>query len=159
MAKVKINGLGVRAFGGLSPYGNTTILSFAFATNATGAAINSDSTAALAVNDVVDLGELPEGFRLSDAQVFVTTPMTAAVTGKLGFAYSDGANDASVPQDDAYFLAAGAVLNAAGRLRANGTKLVTLPKPARLILTIAGADNAKASEIRVEVIGELKGPR
>ena len=159
MAKVKLKNARIGVFGGLSPYGNATILGFALKTNATGAAIGSDSTAALDIGDVVDLGELPEGMRLADAQLFVTTPMSASVTGKLGFIYTDGVDSSDVPQDDAYFIASGAVLNAAGRLRANGTKLVTLPKPARLVLTVAGATNAKASELRVEVIGELKGPR
>ena len=130
MAKVKVKNARIGTFGGLSPYGNATVLGYALKTNAAGAVINSDSTAALAL-----------------------------VTGKLGFVYSDGVDSTEVPQDDAYFLTAGAVLNAAGRLRANGTKLVTLPKPARLVLTIAGAANAKASDLRVEVIGELKGPR
>ena len=159
MAKVKVKNARIGTFGGLSPYGNATVLGYALKTNAAGAVINSDSTEALAIGDVVDLGELPEGLRLVDAQLFVSTAMTALVTGKLGFVYSDGTDSTEVPQDDAYFLTAGAVLNAAGRLRANGTKLVTLPKPARLVLTIAGAANAKASDLRVEVIGELKGPR
>lgn len=159
MAKVKVKNARIGTFGGLSPYGNATILGFTLKTNATGAVINSDSTAALAIGDVVDLGELPEGLRLADAQLFVSTAMTAAVTGKLGFVYSDGVDSTEVPQDDAYFIAAGGALNATGRLRANGTKLVTLPKPARLVLTIAGAANAKASDLRVEVLGELKGPR
>lgn len=159
MAKVKVKNARTGTFGGLSPYGNATILGFTLKTNATGAVINSDSTAPLAVGDVIDLGELPEGLRLVDAQVFVTNAMTAVVTGKLGFVYADGTDSADAPQDDAYFISAGGVLNAVGRLRANGAKLVTLPKPARLVLTIAGAANAKASDLRVEVVGELKGPR
>lgn len=46
-----------------------------------------------------------------------------------------------------------------GRVRAAGSKLLTLPKSARLILTIAGAANAKVSDLNVVVTGELKGPR
>ena len=84
---------------------------------------------------------------LEDASIFITTAMTASVTGSLGFKYEDGVDDAKVPQDAAYFISGGS-LATAGRLRANTGKLVTLPKPARLILTIAGAANAKASDIR-----------
>ena len=159
MAKIVLQATRRGQFGGFTPYGNATLLPFVLKTNALGAAIGSDTAVAIASGDVVDLGELPEGMRLLDAQLIVTTAMTAAVTGSLGFVYSDGVNSTEVPQDAAYFLAAGAVLNATGRLRANGTKVVTLPKSARLILTTAGAANAKASEIRVEVLGELVGPR
>lgn len=158
MAKVAINQYHKRQFGGFSPFGNVTSLAYTLKTNAAGAALQSDSAAALANGDVVDLGPLPEGMRLEDASVFVTTGMTATVTGKLGFVYEDGEDSADVPQDDAYF-ASGMDLATAGRIRANGSKLVTLPKPARLVLTIGTADNAKASDLTVVVHGELTGPR
>lgn len=158
MATIKCKTARQRQFGGVTPYGNLTSLGFYLATNATGVVIDADSTAPLAVGDVVDLGELPEGMNLEDAQVIVSTGMTATVTGALGFKYADGVNDPAVPQDAAYFLSA-ANLASAGRVRANGSKLVTLPKPARLILTIAGAANAKVSDLKVLVTGELKGPR
>ena len=77
--------------------------------------------------------------------------------GNLGFKYT-GTDSADVPQDASYFLKDGD-LATVGRVRANGSKLVTLPKPARLILTVSGAANAKASEIQIIVTGELKGPR
>lgn len=148
----------VLQFGGASPYGNLTALPFVLATTTTGAVIESNSTAPIAIGDVIELGSLPEGMRLDDAQVFVTTAMTAAVTGSLGFKYADGLDSTGVPQDTAYFINAGA-LHTAGRLRATGTKNLTLPKEAILTLTIAGAANAKASDIKVVVSGELTGPR
>jgi len=68
-------------------------------------------------------------------------------------------DSAEVPQDAAYF-GTGLNLAAAARLRASAAKaLVTLPKPARLILTTAVEDNAKASKIEVLVSGELQGAR
>ncbi|ENU18652.1 hypothetical protein F994_02779 [Acinetobacter bohemicus ANC 3994] len=158
MANIKKKDGRYGQFGGFSPYGNLTALTYLLATNATGAVLESDSTAAVGIGDVIDLGELPEGMRLDDAQVFVTTGMTATVTGSLGFKYTDGVNDAATPQDAAHFISAGD-LAAVGRLRATGAKLITLPKPARLILTVAGAANAKVSDIKVVVYGELKGPR
>lgn len=159
MAKVILKQYGKRQFGGAAgAYGNTTTLQFQFATGSTGGALNADSATPIAVGDVVDLGPLPEGFRLDDAQVIVTTGLTATITGSLGFAYEDGENDAGVPQDAAYF-GSGIDLAAAGRKRAAGSKLVVLPKPARLILTTAVAANAKASAINVLVSGELQGPR
>ena len=158
MATVTLKQVQKRQFGGFTPYGNVTALLFALATAANGSAVGSDSTAALAAGDVVDLGPLPEGMRLDDASVFVTTGMTATITGSLGFKYEDGQDSTAVPQDAAYF-GAGIDLATTGRKRATGSKLVTLPKPARLILTTAVAANAKASDIKVLVTGELTGPR
>ena len=158
MATIKKKPSGYGQFGGFSPYGNVTALAFFLATNASGAVIDSDTTVAVASGDVIDLGELPEGMRLDDAQILIKTGMTATVTGSLGFKYADGVNSTEVPQDAAYFISTGD-LATAGRLRANTGKLATLPKAARLILTTGGAANAKASDIKVIVSGELKGPR
>ncbi|MDN5515676.1 MAG: hypothetical protein L0G82_10605 [Pseudomonas sp.] len=157
MPTVTLKTLNLRQFGNV-PYGNVTNLVFPLTTNADGAAVNSDSAAAIASGDVIDLGPLPEGMRLDDASVFVTDGMTATITGSLGFKYADGVDSAEVPQDAAYF-GAGIDLAAAGRKRATGSKLVTLPKPARLILTTAVAANAKVSDIKVLVSGEQVGPR
>ena len=142
-----------------SPYGNATTLRYLLATNAAGAVLNTDDLVTpLAVGDVVDIGPLIEGMRLDDVLVVVQTGMTAAVKGNIGFRYEDGVDDALVPQDAAYFATA-ADLATAGRIRGATSKLVTLPKPARLILTVSGADNAKASEISIIVTGEQVGPR
>ena len=157
MATVSLKSALKRQFGN-NPYGNLSVLSFALATLASGAAADSDSTAAIAVGDVIDLGPLPEGLRLDDAQIIVTTGMTATITGSLGFKYEDGTDSTEAPQDAAYF-GSGIDLAAAGRKRAAGTKLLTLAKPARLILTTAVAANAKASDIKVLVYGEQVGAR
>ena len=142
-----------------SPYGNTTTVGYRLKANTGGVLANSDSTTAPKAGDVIDLGELLEGWFLTDAQVFITEGLSATVTGKLGFAYEDGVDDIDVPQDDAYFIKAGADLATAGRLRADGSNLVVLPKPARLILTLAGAANTKEADIKVTVTGELTGYR
>ena len=143
---------------GITPYGNLTALHFVLETNATGAAINSNSTAAIAIGDVVRLGVLPAGFKLTDSQVVVQTGLTAAVTGKLGFAYTDGVDVVGVAaQDDDYF-GAGLVLSAAARLRNVTTNsAVILPKDAYLTLTTAGAANAKAARVEVTVLGIIQG--
>ena len=157
MATVSLKSALKRQFGN-NPYGNLSVLSFALATLASGAAADSDSTAAIAAGDVIDLGPLPEGLRLDDAQIIVTTGMTATITGSLGFKYEDGTDSTEAPQDAAYF-GSGIDLAAAGRKRATGTKLLTLAKPARLILTTAVAANAKASDIKVLMYGEQVGAR
>ena len=157
MATVSLKSALKRQFGN-NPYGNLSVLSFALATLASGAAADSDSTAAIAAGDVIDLGPLPEGLRLDDAQIIVTTGMTATITGSLGFKYEDGTDSTEAPQDAAYF-GSGIDLAAAGRKRATGTKLLTLAKPARLILTTAVAANAKTSDIKVLVYGEQVGAR
>lgn len=146
-------------FGATVPFGNMSVLTYYADTNATGALINSDTDTPVKTGDVIDLGELPEGFCMTDATLFVMTGMTATATASLGFRYEDGEDDTDVPQDAEYFIAAGADVATAGRLRADGSKLVILPKTARLILTMAGASNAKASKIRVAVTGELTGSK
>lgn len=159
MATIKKNQFRTRQFGGFTPYGNVTSLLFALATNAAGAVVDSNSAAAVAAADVVDLGPLPEGMRLDEATVKVITGMTATITGSLGFVYEDGVNDGDVPQDPAYF-GTGLNLATAAVLRSVAVKAtVVLPKPARLVLTTAVAANAKASAIEVLVQGELLGPR
>ena len=158
MATIKKKFIGDKQFGGFTPYGNVTTIRATLQTNATGAAIHSDSAAAIGVADVVVLEKLPEGLLLEDAQVIVSTPMTASATGSLGFIYADGVDSTDVPQDAAYF---GTGLNAAtaGRIRTSSTKApVRLAKEAYLVWTQAGAANAKASRIDVIVHGERMGP-
>lgn len=159
MATIKKKSIGEQQFGGAVPFGNLTIYRATLETGSTGAALNADSTAALAVNDVVVLDTLPQGMLLSDAQIIISTAMTAAVTGSLGFVYADGVDSTEAPQDAAYFGAALA-LNATARLRCATAKApVKLAKEAYLTLTITGAANAKASRIDVLVQGERMGPK
>ncbi|MNV91950.1 hypothetical protein D3C71_1864960 [compost metagenome] len=121
--------------------------------------MRSNSEAPLGIGDKVYLQMLPEGFRLEDSQTIVSVALTAAVTGSLGFEYADGVDSAEVPQDAAYF-GAGLVLNATGRLRTASVKApVTLAKEAYLVLTIAGAANAKAGRVDVIVHGERLGAK
>ena len=159
MAKITRKTASQPQYGGFSPYGNLTALYYQVATNATGAVIESDSTAAVASGDVIDLGPIPAGMRLDDVLITVSTAMSASVTGKLGFAYADGVDSTAVPQNDAYF-GTGYALSAAAVLRKTATTApIRLPKEARLILTTGGAANAKASQIDVRIAGELTGPR
>ena len=157
MANVKLKGIGFNQFGGVNPEGNLTTYRARLDTVASGAASNSNSTAALAVTDKVYLNTLPAGMTLETATVIVSTAMTAGVTGSLGFEYADGIDVPAVPQDASYF-GAGIVLSAAARLaNASSKALVTLPKEAWLILTIAGAANAKVSRTDFVVHGERLG--
>ncbi|MBB6559589.1 hypothetical protein HNP48_002256 [Acidovorax soli] len=156
MPTIKINDNRLNQFGGAAQYGNVTTLRYPVATNAAGAVIGSNSAAAVAAGDVIDLGPLPSGFLLEDAQLLVKVGMTATITGSLGFKYEDGVNDTKVPEDAALF-GTGLNLATAGRIRTATSRLVTLPKPARLILTTAVAANAKASDIVAIVHGERMG--
>ena len=158
MATIKKKFIGDKQFGGFTPYGNVTTLRALLETNAAGAVINSDTLTGIAVGDVVILEKLPEGFLLEDAQLIVSTGMTATATGSLGFIYVDGVDSAEAPQDAAYF---GTGLNAAAaaRLRTTSSKApVRLAKEAYLVWTQAVVANAKASRIDVIVHGERMGP-
>ena len=135
-----------------TPYGTATTLHYQCATNSTGAVIGSDVATGVASGDVVRMGILPAGMRLDDAKTIVSTGWTATVTGKLGFAYVDGVDSTSVPQDDDYF-GSGITIATAGRYAASNTAVrpVVLPKDAYLILTTGAAANAKASQTDVLV--------
>ena len=65
---------------GAAPFGNTSTLYFQVKTNASGALIDSDSIAAIASGDKLDLGPLPAGMSLDDVTVTISTVMTASVT-------------------------------------------------------------------------------
>lgn len=129
-------------FGGV-PFGNRIALEYNLTTTSAGAVVDSDSTSAAASGDVVRIGIFPAGTRLIGSLAIVSDAFTASVTAKIGFAYVDGVDDSSVPQDDDYFYAAVA-LNTAGRYVATntGVRPVTLPKDAYVIVTIGGANNA-----------------
>lgn len=136
---------------GATPWGNLNVLHFILKTGANGGALDADSNAPIAAGDKVRLGVLPAGSTLVDSQAVVSTALTAAVSGNLGFEYVDGVDDAKVPQDAAYFGAA-LDLATAARLRNATTKApVTLPKDAFLVLTTAGAANDKAGRVDVVV--------
>lgn len=145
-----------RGFGDV-PYGNLSHIAAQLKTNASGAALGSDSTAAVANGDKVKLVLLPAGLTMLEMLLIVSVAFTALVTCKLGFEYADGVDSTNVPQDDDYF-GTGITLHTAGVYRKSAaTAPVTLPKDAWLILTTAGADNAKAAQADVSVIGELTG--
>lgn len=155
MAKITVKSMASNRLGA-KPLG-VEPLHFVLTTNAIGIVQNADKAAALAIGDVVNLGVLPAGFKLLDAQVVVVDAMKASTTAKLGFAYADGVDDTAVPQDDDYF-GTGLVLSAAARLRnATANKAVTLPKNAHLTLTLAGAANDEASHVEVIVFGIFEG--
>ena len=148
--------LNQKQFGGV-PYGNRAVLDYNLTTNATGAFIESDVATGIALGDKVRLGVLPAGFRMTDSQAIISTAFTALVTANLGFEYVDGVDSAAVPQSATYF-GTGLVLNAVGRLRnATTAAPVTLPKDAYLILTTAGAANAKVAVLDIDIEGVLTG--
>lgn len=139
-------------------YGNAWTANYPFATNASGVFVDSDQATAVLIGDVVRLGILPAGLSLQTALVAINDAFTASTTGKLGFAYVDGVDDATVPQDDDYFLTA-TTLATAARLVANNAavKPVKLPKDAFLTLTIAGANQAAVGELTAMIYGILTG--
>jgi len=151
----KTSGNGVQI--GNTPWGNLSALRYTLKTDAAGKVINGDSTEAPAANDVINLGHLPAGFRYVDSQVSVVTGMKATATADLGFAYQDGVDDASVPQDADYF-GAGLNVATAARLRnATTNASLVLPKDANLLFTLKTVGNDKASDIEVVIFGIAEG--
>lgn len=156
MATITKKHLAERQIGGV-PYGNVSSLQFSLTTNSTGAALNSDSTSAIAEGDKVILGLLPAGFKLQDATFVVSDAFTASVTADIGFEYVDGVDSTAVPQDADYF-GNDIAINTLGRYRqATTVAPVTLPKDAYLTLVTAGAANAAVGVLDAIIVGELVG--
>lgn len=139
------------------PYGNKTALKFKIETNASGVLVDGDQATAFVQTNVARLGVLPAGADLLDALAIVSDAFTASVTFDIGFAYVDGVDSTSVPQDDNYFF--DNLANAAGRTRANNAAVapVKLPKDAWLIATVAGANNASAGVMDIVIETILNG--
>lgn len=140
------------------PYGNSWMQRYNLTTNASGVLVDSDQATAIAIADVVRLGILPAGVEYHSVTTIISDAFTASTTFKLGFAYVDGVDVTAVPQDDDFFIIAGASLATAARLAATGIAApVTLPKDAYLILTNAGAAHASAGVADFIVQGQSVG--
>lgn len=156
MATITKKRLAESQFGG-APYGNTSTLRYNLTTNASGAAVNSDTTAAIASGDKVILGILPAGTLLQDSTAIVSDAFSASVTANIGFEYVDGVDSTTVPQDASYFFASLA-LSSTSRTRQSTAKApVKLPKDAYLIATTGGAANAVVGVLDVLVEAEQVG--
>jgi hypothetical protein len=141
-------------------YGNLSALWYKLTLGSTGAVSDSDSTAVVGIGDKIRIGVLPGGLTPFDLQGVISDAWTASVTCKIGFEYVDGVDDAAVPQDDAYFVAAGQSLATVALFRKTAkTAPVTLAKDAWLTLTTAGAATDAAGILDLIVIGELSGPK
>ncbi|HEZ0648854.1 TPA: hypothetical protein ACLALY_000135 [Neisseria meningitidis] len=155
MAKIHVRNNGGNRFGGV-PYGNMAVEHYRIVAKENGAILGADAYGPPKANDVLVLGVLEQGFRLDDAQIIVKTGMSSGITADVGFVYADGADDANVPQDAAYF-ASGANFASAARIRCQSAKLVTLPKQALLTVTLKGADSEAAADIDILIYGEKFG--
>jgi hypothetical protein len=141
-------------------YGNVSGLRYNLTLGSTGAVSDSDSAAVVGIGDTVRIGVMPAGFTLYDMTAIISNAFTASTTAKVGFAYVDGIDDTDVPQNDAYFVAAGQSLASTAIFRKTAvTAPVTLPKEAYLTLLTAGAATNEAGVIDFIVFGELSGPK
>jgi hypothetical protein len=146
-----------RRHGG-APYGNVWRQRYKMVTNASGVIVDSDQATAILINDVVRLGIIPAGTELQNAELIISDAFAASTTCKIGFQYVDGVDSTAVPQNDAFFFAAGTVLSSLARLVNSATVApVVLPKDAYLILTNAGANHSAVGILDVIVTGEVVG--
>lgn len=155
MAKIHVRNNGGNRFGGV-PYGNMAVEHYRIVAKEDGTILGADAYGPPKADDVLVLGVLEQGFRLDDAQIIVKTGMASGVTADVGFVYADGADDANVPQDAAYFASAADFASAAC-IRCQSAKLVTLPKQALLTVTLKGADSKAAADIDILIYGEKFG--
>ncbi|HEZ3608719.1 TPA: hypothetical protein WH920_001157 [Neisseria meningitidis] len=155
MAKIHVKNNGGNRFGGV-PYGNMAVEHYRIVAKEDGTILGADAYGPPKADDVLVLGVLEQGFRLDDAQIIVKTAMSSGITADVGFVYADGADDANVPQDAAYF-ASDADFASAARIRCQSAKLVTLPKQALLTVTLKEAESEAAADIDILIYGEKFG--
>lgn len=155
MAKIHVRNNGGNRFGGV-PYGNMAVEHYRIVAKEDGTILGADAYGPPKADDVLVLGVLEQGFRLDDAQIIVKTAMSSGITADVGFVYADGADDANVPQDAAYF-ASDVDFASAARIRCQSAKLVTLPKQALLTVTLKEADSEAAADIDILIYGEKFG--
>lgn len=141
------------------PYGNMTGLHFTFETNSSGYYLDSDTPAAAVGNgDIVQIGVIPAGFQIWEYWANISDAFTADSTFQIGFAYVDGVDSTSVPQDADYFCAATTAASQAVLKKTNvAVRPLTIPKDAYLIITNAGAAQAAAGQLDVLILGVAKG--
>jgi len=157
MADIKKNYIDtVSQFGGV-PYGNTTTLEFDMNTTS-GVVDDSNVATAVQIDDVIEIGVLPAGFRIMDALIIISAVYTASSTFTIGFAYVDGVDDANVPEDADYFTADLAA-DSAARTPADNTAVapIELPKAAYLTIDNGVAAQATTGAVTVLVQGILRG--
>ena len=146
-----------RRHGGV-PYGNVWRQRYNMTTNASGVIVDSDQATAILINDVVRLGIIDGGTELQNAEAIISDAFAASTTCKIGFQYVDGVDVTAVPQDDDFFIIAGASLATAARLLSTGIAApVVLPKDAYLILTSAGANHASVGIVDFIIRGQSVG--
>lgn len=144
------------------PYGNRSVLQYTLVTNSSGvlvdpetAAVASDHTDAVQAADTILTGIIPAGTRILDCKALVSNVGQASTTATIGFAYVDGVDSTTVPQDADYFFAALA-LDAQSRTAANNLAVVplTLPKDAYLTVlnNVAAQDEAMRLDILIECV-------
>jgi hypothetical protein len=139
-------------------YGNKSVIHIPYECNASGIIAGSSKATAVAIGDVVYLMKIPKGTRIGlGSRLIVSDAFTALTTLSLGFKYVDGVDVTAVPQNAAFFLAAGTVTSAVAHLVATpALRPVVLPKDAYLILTVAGAAYAEAgiADILLDMVFE-----
>jgi 3D (Asp-Asp-Asp) domain-containing protein len=142
---------------GGTPYGDMVSYPYSFATTSGGVPTDSDATVAMTAADTIKLGIIPAGTKLLDMIAYLSDAFTATATAKIGFAYVDGVDDAAVPQDADYFVAALDLNTVAVSRKTNAAPPVTLQKDAYLVMDLDVATLAAAGRLDIQVIGQLVG--
>ena len=159
-----VNMLPQQAHIGSSPDGDMTSLHYTIYSNASGiivdgsGVLNSNDASAVASGDIIQLGVIPQGFKMYNVDMIVSTAASASATASIGFAYTDGVDVTATPQNATFGFSAKTIATAAYLRQDQPNPPVVLPKDAYLILTNGGATWAKACQIDVVVTGKYLGP-
>ena len=160
MATINRKGAQPAGFGGAA-YGQMSTRQYSLTVGALGKLNSADwaSTAAasaIASGDTVNLGIIPKGTKLIDATLIVSDAVTALTSAMVGFAYVDGVDDTSFPQDADYFFG-NTALGATGVTRKTSlTRPGVLQKDAYLTM-LPNVTIVDAGQVDVLIYGEEVG--
>lgn len=142
---------------GNNPYGNMTALIFSVQVDSNGFIVNSNHRELPKNDDIIHVGELPEGFVPFGYRTLVEKEFKAGAFD-LGFSYTDGVDDDRYPQKSTGLLTL-PTLTTKDATTAGEMTPKALPKSAYLDLkvTTPTAKSDKAGHLTIIVFGTLVG--
>lgn len=142
---------------GNNPYGNVTALIYHLQSDTKGLIVGSNHKEIPKANDIIHLGEIPEGFIPLGYRVLVEKDFNAGAFD-VGFSYTDGKDDERLPQKDTGLFTLPVLTTKDGAKDGNLAPKI-FPKSAYLDLkvTTPTAKGEKAGLLTIVLIGTLQG--
>lgn len=142
---------------GNNPYGNMTALKYTLQVDTKGLIVGTNHNEIVKADDIIHLGEIPQGFVLFEIRAVVESAFNAGEF-EVGFSYTDGKDDERYPQKDTGIFSLPTLTTKDEHT--NGDLLPkAFPKDAYLDLkvTTPPTKGEKAGVLTIYLIGTLNG--